>query len=112
MATFVINGTTVNLNSDSMEINIESDGKVYITDGGFWPKPINIGDSVSSSKVIQKTAGISMRELVQDNFPRVGIVKLIRHASDKTIRSGFYALNRAASVKEVEMGIFEVRRTK
>jgi hypothetical protein len=110
MATFVINGTTVNLNSDNMEINVESDGKVYITEGGFWPKPINVGDPIVRDVVLQKPAGQSMREFVQSCFPKKGTVKLVRSLSDKSIRGGFYALGRSASVKQVEKNVFEVKR--
>lgn len=110
MATFVINGTTLNLNSNSMEINIESDGKVYISEGGFWPQPLNLGESLVKGKVLQREPGVSMRELVKSNFPKVGMTKQIQAASDKTIRAGFYALGRTAKVKEISSGVFEVKR--
>ncbi len=109
MAVFVINGVTLNVQSEA-EINIEADGRVIISEGGFWPKPLNLGESMVNGKVLQKGVGVSMRELIKSNFPRVGITQQIQANSDKTIRAGFYALGRTAKVKEINKGIFEVKR--
>lgn len=112
MATFVINGTTINLNNDGMEINVESDGKVYITEGGFWPKPLNLDtESKSSKKILQVTGKIKMPTLVLENFGRVGTVKVIKTVSPKTVYSAFKKNGYVASIRNLGKSKFEVTRT-